>query len=49
MAKKSVRKWKPYSVCGDCMEPIDLHAVEEAWRNGEEYRHECGRVLVKAR
>jgi len=49
MAKGKVRKWKPYSVCGDCHKHIDLEALELALKNGDEYRHDCGRILIRAR
>lgn len=36
----------PFAICGGCMGPIDLPAVQEALRRGERFAHECGRVLV---
>ena len=36
------------AVCGECMNMIDLAAVQQAIRKGEAYVHDCGRVLVRA-
>lgn len=44
MAKKKETR-KP--VCGKCMEPIPLGEVTQAFYAGYEYRHTCGRVIVK--
>ena len=32
--------------CGECANPIDLAAVQQAIRKGEAYEHDCGRRLV---
>ena len=36
------------AVCGECMNMIDLAAVQQAVRDKERYVHDCGRVLVRA-
>jgi len=41
--KKEVRN----PVCGKCMEPIPLGEITNAFYAGYEYRHGCGRVIVK--
>jgi hypothetical protein len=43
MKKKEIRK----PICGQCMEPIPPGEVLNAFWAGYEYRHSCGRVIVK--
>ena len=45
MKKPTVSRGYP-AFCGECANPIDLAAVQEAIRKGEAYVHECGRRLV---
>jgi hypothetical protein len=37
------------SICGSCMEPIDLPAVQKRIRKGIRVVHQCGRVLYSGR
>ena len=45
MKPASVSRGYP-AFCGECANPIDLAAVQQAVRDKERYVHDCGRVLV---
>jgi hypothetical protein len=38
---------EPVRLCAKCYHRIDNASLEAALKNKTEYRHECGRVLVK--
>ena len=48
MAKK---KPKPaaFAVCGQCMNQVDMAAVNEAIESQTELLHDCGKLLVAGR